>query len=138
MQVVHLKKHPDCFKVDRSSYLGNPFELTDESLRDKVCKAHKDYVNVILNLKYEPQEVAKYLSLSYGLKLSKAWKKPTREQFISELNKLKEAFDKNVNLKLGCWCAPKQCHASNYIAIIEDEMHNRFLSVVADNLFDLI
>ena len=33
IHVVHLKHHPDCYRVDRHTALGNPFDLGSEDQR---------------------------------------------------------------------------------------------------------
>jgi hypothetical protein len=68
--VVHCKKSKHDVYVGRPSKWGNPFKLTDERHRDKVCDQHEKLV-----LRQNPD--------------------------LSELR----------GKVLGCWCAPKRCHA---------------------------
>ena len=136
IKTVHLKKEPDCFKVDRSSILGNPFELVNEKERERVCLAHKEYLRLILKEGYRPKDAAHTIYILTRLPISKVWKESSRIEFIKELNKLKEVYRANPNLKLGCWCSPKQCHADNYVEILE--MEDMPAEVLADNFMGLI
>ena len=57
-------------KVDRSSVLGNPFYMANESQRDKVCDKYETYFNWIMQMKSSAfyKEVGRLLSLlkKYG------------------------------------------------------------------------
>jgi Domain of unknown function (DUF4326) len=77
---VHLKRDPDCYRVDRATALGNPFDLASEAQRTAVIRAHKEYLWLVVSRGFEPVAAAE---------------------------------------KLGCWCAPKPCHADNYVALFE-------------------
>ncbi len=68
-------------KVDRSSPLGNPFYMGNESLRDFVCDRYEAYFNA-------PHPII----------------------FNDELNRIVELAKTN-DITLLCWCYPKRCHA---------------------------
>lgn len=78
-------------KVDRSSVLGNPFYMHNESERDKVCD---DY--------------AKFMQIQLFF----------NESFIKEIYRIYEISLKK-DVALGCWCYPKRCHAEEIKKIIE-------------------
>lgn len=67
-------------KIDRSSPLGNPFYMKDESKRDEVCDKYESY------FQNKVKEAGKF-----------------REEVVRIYTILKEGSD--VNLQ--CWCSPK-------------------------------
>ena len=79
-------------RVDRSSVLGNPFYMANESERDEVCD------------KYE-------LYFAEKLKTDKA--------FVNELRRLYKIHQQYGRLELFCWCAPKRCHAETIKRFLE-------------------
>jgi hypothetical protein len=78
-------------KVDRTSPVGNPFYMSDESRRDEVCDKYEAYFN----------NPARHTSL-----------------FRYYLNDI-IGTARNHNVALGCWCAPKRCHAETIKAYVE-------------------
>ena len=88
--------YPYDIKVDRSSILGNPFHMRDESGRKHVCELYKERF---------------YKILAHA---------PTDRE-ATELNRLKALYKKYNKLRLFCWCAPKQCHAEIIKEYIENE-----------------
>ena len=118
--VVHLKRHPDCYRVDRASALGNPFDLGSEDQRPIVVKAHKEYLWEMIRKRLppdrdkEPIEAARAILARYPeLTLARAWKRPTRAEFMAALAELETAA-RQGDCAIGCWCAPRQCHGDNY------------------------
>ena len=79
-------------KVDRSSPLGNPFYMEDESKRDKVCDKYHIWF----------------------------YKDKHKIAFYQELFKLKETYKKFGKLNLFCWCNPKRCHAETIKQYLEE------------------
>lgn len=79
----------------RSSLLGNPFIMLNESDRDKVCD---DYIKWITE------------QLAPGGKDRKV---------IEELLHLQKLYEQHGKLRLFCWCAPKRCHAETIKSLIE-------------------
>lgn len=76
-------KHPWDFKVDRSTIVGNPYNMKDESERNKVCDSYNDwFYNAVHN-----------------------------QEFFEYLKTLVEAYKQYGKLNLFCWCYPKRCHA---------------------------
>jgi hypothetical protein len=71
-------------RVDRTSKLGNKFYMANESERANVC------------LKYRGWLSEKLIDDS---------------NIINEMNNLYKLYKLHGNLRLFCWCFPKQCHA---------------------------
>jgi hypothetical protein len=95
IRIVNLRQsngQPGIVKVDRSTVLGNPFEITPE------CDRY--------------QSIAQYrVWLWERMREKKAvWLK------LLELVRIYQATDELV---LGCWCAPLKCHAEVIRAAIE-------------------
>jgi hypothetical protein len=91
------KHNPDeiLIKVDRSSILGNPFIMKNESERNKVCDLYDNY----FYNKIDEQD----------------------EKFVDELDRIIDLADTN-NIALGCWCIPKRCHAQTILNYVCDHL----------------
>jgi len=83
---VEKPSEPWQVRVDRSSVLGNPFYMKDESDRDSVCDKYEKY-------------------------LIKKISHPRDEVILAEMQRLRELYDKHGKLELFCFCAPLRCHA---------------------------
>jgi len=96
IEICNLRKEkptsPCDVKVDRSSVLGNPFPMFNESKRDLVCEKYKDYF---------------YNSLIYKPEASK------------ELQRLIAIHNEYGTLRLFCWCFPKRCHGETIKEYLE-------------------
>ena len=79
-------------KVDRTSVLGNPFFMKDESKRDEVCDKYKNHFN------------------------SKVY---SDMRFIAELNRIRDLIRSGKSVALACWCFPKRCHAETIKNFLE-------------------
>ena len=86
-------KHAWQVRIDRASILGNPYHMSDESQRDKVCEQYEEYF--IENMKYPDTA------------------------FYNEVERLYKVFREYGKLELFCWCAPKRCHAETIKAYLE-------------------
>ena len=88
IEICNLRKQkptePYDVKVDRTSILGNPFYMKDESQRSVVCDKYEEYFNQ---------------------------KTKTSIAFMCELSILQALYKKYGKLRLFCWCSPKRCHA---------------------------
>lgn len=69
--------------IGRPSPLGNPFYMTNEAMRDKVCDQYQEW----FDRKVEAND----------------------PKVMAELNRLLE-LGKQGPVKLICFCAPKRCH----------------------------
>jgi hypothetical protein len=116
---------PDGLAVwcDRRSALGNPFELSSEEARGDVCDAYQDYFEQVVHA-WDPMQAASPLAEIFGLTLAKAWKVPSRDEFMTALEALESlAYDvdrscRTRSLGLGCWCHPKRCHCDTIAAYL--------------------
>lgn len=91
-------EHEYQVRVDRTSVLGNPFYMHNESYRDDVCDKYALY----FEKKIAGEDVA----------------------FINELCRLANIAKKYGKLELFCWCAPKRCHAETIKSFLEQLINN--------------
>ena len=103
---------------DRASVLGNPFDMgKNEGLRDQICDAYEAYFQTVLD-GAEPYPTAKRIADQTKLKLASAWKRPSRNDFVAELDRVEALISQGKPIKLLCWCAPCRCHldaVKNYL-----------------------
>ena len=85
-------------KVDRSSALGNPFNMRNEADRHKVCNEYTKLFAGIVNNEADCIEMTR---------------------FTDELERLKKLHVEYGKLRLFCWCAPKRCHAETIKQFLE-------------------
>lgn len=78
-----------CGKLINLSFLGNPFWMSNESMRDYVCDRYEKEV--------WPRLVIQYKDI---------------------LDRLK-AYQKDNVVTFVCWCAPKRCHAKTIKTWVE-------------------
>lgn len=88
-------KHPWDFKVDRSTPVGNPYNMKNESERDNVCEQYEDWFY------YAGHD----------------------KKFFKYLKALLGTYKKYGKLNLFCWCAPKRCHAETIKEALEDDLN---------------
>lgn len=91
-------------RVDRSSPLGNPFPMSNESEREVVCDKYTAWFDGIVE-GWTPGEVVT--------------KNKDQFHFLWKLILLYREYGR---LRLFCWCAPKRCHVEtirNYILLQE-------------------
>lgn len=104
IEICNLRKQkpskPYDFIVDRTSPLGNPFFMKDESYRDNVCNKYQIFFNKQIN----------------GSSTSS-------KQFIKELQKLIQAYKQYGQLRLFCWCSPKRCHSETIREFILEKIN---------------
>ena len=81
-------------RVDRfNKILGNKFYMSNESMRDYVCDAYREWL---------------YKEI-----------KNNNLIVINELKRLKDIYLKYNRLNLFCWCAPRRCHAEEIKNVLE-------------------
>ena len=85
---------PGATNVGRPTPLGNPFPMRKESDRDKVCEQYEEWFNE---------------------KLSQ--QDPT---VLNELRRLFVIGRSQGYLKLGCYCAPRRCHADTIAKFLKN------------------
>lgn len=103
-------------RVDRASVLGNPFELTNEEDRDKVCDAYEEWLFAQINM---PSNYSLDLQpyINKGFKKASKFKCPTSNQVRKELSRLLNLIKQGNKLRLICWCKEPnkevRCHADS-------------------------
>ena len=97
-------------RVDRSSVLGNPFKMDNESQRNAVCDEYAVYFNGIISNNWT-------ILHNYCVSSSE------REEFMNELRRLFKLAKKYGKLSLYCWCAPKRCHAETIKEFLESYLN---------------
>jgi len=97
---------------DRSTYLGNPFDLKKEKDRDKVCDAFDQYFNLILDKGLEPILAANQVQLDQQITIALSWKRPNHHQFLRILSSITNSKESETYI---CCCHPKRCHVQTYI-----------------------
>ena len=111
-------KSKEGIRGDRASVLGNPFDMgKDEGLRDRVCDAYEAYFQAVLD-GAEPSTAADEIADQAKLKLASAWKRPSRTDFMAEVDRIEALISQGKPIKLLCWCAPCRCHldtVKNYL-----------------------
>ena len=90
---THKKDDTVAIKIDRSSVLGNPFYMSDESKRDFVCDKYDLYFKN--KVKNNDQAFMEELDILYELSLSN-------------------------DITLLCWCSPKRCHGETIKHYLEN------------------
>lgn len=99
---VSKAQHEWQVRVDRTSVLGNPFYMKDESHRDEVCDKYESYFKAMVSRAE-----------------NKAWNDTRAQTFVKELRRLYKLHKTYGKLELFCWCAPKRCHAETIKAFLE-------------------
>lgn len=77
-------------KVDRSSPVGNIFRMHDESQRDRVCDWYEECFERSMEIDALFKHYIDYI-----------------------VNKIS-----TQDIALGCWCAPKRCHAETIVKYV--------------------
>lgn len=103
---LKLKRNEIIIKVDRSSVLGNPFYMSDESQRGIVCDKYEEYFYDVVN-----NSMLAQMNMSDN----------EINKFINELDRIYE-LSKSNNIVLACWCYPKRCHAETIKSYIEGRL----------------
>lgn len=84
------------FRVDRSTPLGNPFEMNGERERESTIAQYRFYFLARVQAKND-------------------------RLFNEYLETLLRAYEK-ANIALECWCAPKRCHAEVIAKYLEEKV----------------
>ena len=89
-------------KVDRTSVLGNPYRMYNETQRNKVCIDYELYFNA---------QIAS-----------------NNVEFLNELRRLYKIHKQFGKLRLFCWCYPKRCHAETIKRFLEKYLEKNILN----------
>lgn len=90
--VVHCKRNKYDVYVGRPSKWGNPFLIDEDTPRDDVLKMYREWLD-------GDREISLVAAKSMGIGFR--LKPPTIQEIKEELR----------GKVLGCWCAPRPCHA---------------------------
>jgi hypothetical protein len=88
-------------RVDRSTPLGNPYFMHDESERDMVCDKYQELFDEIMSI-------------------DQSWYYADFRNCVHQIILASAKHD----IALGCWCYPKRCHAEtikNYVERVMEE-----------------
>lgn len=128
--VINLKtyKGADVVKVDRSTALGNPFWMKDESQRDLVCEAQRLHLWELhkSGFREDPRKLAVAIVSKpdfSGLSVSQNYRWKAYEVKES-MNYLIQSKEGRVQ-KLGCHCAPRRCHGHTEARYIMQRLSGR-------------
>ena len=114
VEVVHVRKVVGAISGDRTSLIGNPFELENKDnaeQRAKVISIFQTYFTRVVYFGEEPVDVvASTLKAFPGLTIAGTWKKPSRKAFIDSLLAIWDVVEAKGLAEVGCWCAPLPCH----------------------------
>ena len=101
--------------VDRSSPLGNPFEVFTHTIdtHNKCIQLYRKYLWYIIKDKNINLHDIANVTCTKTYPVSKVWlnKKWDRQQVIEELSKIVNYVKQGKNVNLICWCTPLPCHA---------------------------
>lgn len=91
--------------IDRSSVLGNPFEMADETQRDAAVRAHAEW------LFGKGGDDMSVIADKYGVGISRLVYDVDRERVMEQLEcVVDEVLRSSRGVSLMCWCAPRKCH----------------------------
>jgi hypothetical protein len=103
-------------RCDRSTNLGNPFDINDGYSRDQVCDAYQRYFGLIVKDGKSPAQAIKKVEQEMGIKPSQRFLAPLLHNFLQALYSIKPTDT------LLCWCHPLRCHTWT----IEDYIRSLF------------
>jgi hypothetical protein len=113
--IVNLSRTKSCIPLDRTSVLGNPFWMRNESEREAVIQAYRVWLfNMI-----EGRDCTHAIALRFGVTVSSTYSRSTCEQVKQVFFQLVEDFKLGKPLVIGCWCKPKDCHLDVVKSAIE-------------------
>jgi hypothetical protein len=95
--VVNIRKEDSTHYVGRPTPCGNIFVMKNESERNQVCDDYQIWFDKQVNSDNR------------------------QSKFLSQLRAIYVSAKKG-DVKLGCYCAPKRCHADTIKAFIEEQL----------------
>lgn len=99
-------------RCDRTSVLGNPFELKKEGDRAAVCQAYDEWLgeNIVAYRHHLNIHISLEIWKQQGLIVAPTFKNPTSRQVSAEMMRIFQAVRAGNNVCLMCWCKPLECH----------------------------
>ena len=119
--IKNLNREPNVvyIRIDRSSTLGNPFQLSKEGWRGYVIKAYREWLEgVLFN---NTTDLSPFLTGNKwrGLSLAPRYKSPSPQEVYKEFNRILKYYLEGKDIYLLCWCDPLPCHAQPIKELIE-------------------
>ena len=114
--------------VDRSSVLGNPFPLSNESDRIQVVEQYWVWLMANVELArsgYKEDSVTVDASL-----VSNKFKYPNSGLVVHNLLNIYNRVKAGTNVRLLCWCYPKLCHANSIELAIKLKLAGKLESAI--------
>jgi len=112
---INLSTNTINILVDRSSPLGNPFEVFTHTVdaHDECIQLYRKYLWYIIKDKNINLHDIANVTCTKTYPVSKVWlnKKWDRRQVIEELSKIVNHVKQGKTVNLICWCTPLPCHA---------------------------
>ena len=105
-------------RCDRSSPLGNPFVMRNETEREAVVKAHKVYLWTLWKEQGIPPDIRTY-GAQKGLLTQHTWEPTMATHAYRVLQNLVNGFRQGNSYRLIDWCHPLPCHTDNIAALIQ-------------------
>lgn len=109
--IGNLRRTKAGVRCDRTSVLGNPFEMIIESERDAVCDAYRQHLNNVVVKKQDTIASIWSCSDQFNVLVSDKFDehRAARDSMLAELKRLYYKAHSVQTTLLG-WCAPKRCH----------------------------
>jgi len=112
--VVNKYKEPNHVYCGRGSPLGNPFYMSSEFERDKVCDQYQDWF-------YKHVDEVSFIDIYKGDRAHiPHGMPPNSPQTTMVLEIFAAALEGDVNL--GCFCAPKRCHCDTIKQFLDNKL----------------
>jgi hypothetical protein len=117
--------------ADRSSPLGNPYELSREEDRELCTKAFDLWLKTNLkaykygelkNKKLDPKLILE--ENGWKFKIAQSFKYPTPSEIMAAIVKMMGMLDGGQKIRLLCHCDPKLCHTSIIKELLIDALNN--------------
>jgi len=104
VRAVNMRHEQYDIKVDRSTRMGNPFRMNGERDRENVCNRFEIYVACQIY-------VHAHLSVM--------------DTLMREVDRFIERNPDAKEIRLGCWCKPKRCHADALARLVKEKLDGR-------------
>lgn len=105
MKIIITKSDSaSALSCDRKTVLGNPFALTGSVSRESVVRGFRVYLKLVVMDGLTPDVAAGKVRDKFNLKISSAWKIPSRDEFLKALEDLQQELLNKKSISLGCHC----------------------------------
>jgi hypothetical protein len=140
-KVGHLKNRKSfdhAITCDRTSVLGNPFELdkSKASSRSDVIEGFRRYLYLVTMKNKDPTEAAITVSKSLNISISKTWIKPNKNEVLVLTDRIVEQ-SQTKSITLLCWCSPLPCHCeviANFVDYKSNQIRKKIMNGIQPTL----